>query len=117
MAWNISHEEGTPSDYFTDGVNLETERYRSCVYAYNGYTSDGVRLIEGYNYPGGPGFGITKAQYKVKEPDWENRLKWPHVTLRVSLPAGRTDLRAKLSEMLRETVDTFLAAYNLEGEK
>lgn len=59
-------------------------------------------VTNGFNYSGSGGKAFGGAD------------KWPVVTARVSLPAGREDLAAALASGLRAFVDKFVALHGLE---
>ncbi len=68
----------------------------------------GVELREHFNYPGGPGFSVEHLP-KAEQ-------KWPVVTLRISLPVGRMDLRDELTSTLKAVTEAFLVKHNLLGD-
>jgi hypothetical protein len=96
MKWTLDHAEGK--------MYGETAWYRNCAFARGVTCPNGVELREGYRYNGSGNKFFGGAS------------QWPVVTLHVSLPEGRLDLRRDLAQILMKGVDKFLADHDLEGE-
>lgn len=102
--WNLKQTEGDAwESQGYSGTYGHTEYTRSIHFASEGYDCDGGACTEEgkhYNGSGPQAFGGAK--------------EWPHVKLSVGLPVDRYDLRTRLASRLRDTVDAFVAEYELE---
>lgn len=113
--WVYEHREGDQNagSYGPD-VRTDSEAARPSVYAYGGHVGHGCRVRECYHYPGSwpPAFGMVSDE--AREAYVRHTARWPHLTVDVSFPAGRTDLRTALSRQLQSVIDLFLAEHGLE---
>ncbi len=95
-AWTVGTSEHRPPGW--------EEHTRGARTARNYYSSNGV-IIEATRSINGSGpqaFGGAE--------------EWPAVTVRISLPEGRNDLRALLVEEMKTTIDRFLEKHGLDKE-
>lgn len=81
--------------------------FRSGKMAKDAVSFNAVEIREHRNWPGSPppAFGYEEGP--------EREEGWPVVSLLFHLPHGRTDLRAQLTEQLKQLVDSFIAEHDL----
>jgi len=102
MTWKLEHKAGDV--YLPDNV--------PCTHSDTVYSRPG--------YMAGPGYVTTNAhsvEQRVHHSGSGPRngeTRWPHVVAHISFPAGREDLAEKLSAELRDYIDEFLKAHNLD---